>query len=80
MPYRKTDALTVPASAVFADDLDDDRHYVLLPGAARRDVKLGQKSGQRVEILQGLRGGDEVLQQKPDATAAKYADLGYLPR
>src|SRR5262249_35166798 len=28
--YRRADAVSVPAAAVFADDLDDDRHYVYL--------------------------------------------------
>jgi multidrug resistance efflux pump len=32
VPYLKADALTVPASAVFADEADEDRHHVYVRG------------------------------------------------
>lgn len=76
-PYRRDDALTLPASAVFTDELDEDRHYVYLVGPrlapTRRDVKIGPKTEQRVVILEGLHAGDEVLQQKPGDAAKKGA-------
>ena len=28
VPYRKKDAITVPVKSVFADELDDEKHYV----------------------------------------------------
>src|SRR5207248_8530036 len=31
-PYAKSDVVVVPAGAVFADELDDDKHYVYLAG------------------------------------------------
>jgi HlyD family secretion protein len=74
VPYQKADALTVPVAGVFTDELDEDRHYVYLAGpprATRRDVTLGPKVGTRVEIISGLRAGEQILQQKPADAAAK---------
>lgn len=67
-PYAKRDALTLPKSAVFHDEIDEDQRYVLVPGAlrpSRREVKLGHEAGDRVEILEGLADGDKVLKEKP---------------
>lgn len=69
--YQKEDAVTVPASAVFADDGDDEHAYVYLAGkdgkSEKRPVTIGKKSGARAEILQGLQAGDEILAEKPEA-------------
>lgn len=69
VPYLKKDALTVPEKAVFTDELDDQKHYVYLlmkdRPPRRRRVKVGQKSDDRVEILQGLSEGDQVLLERP---------------
>jgi multidrug efflux pump subunit AcrA (membrane-fusion protein) len=66
--YKKDDALTVPASAVFSDD-DGDTHYVYL---AKKDakpekttVKAGKTAGGKTEVLDGLKEGDEILTSKP---------------
>jgi multidrug efflux pump subunit AcrA (membrane-fusion protein) len=73
VPYRKTDALTVPASAVFEDDSAEEAHYVYLhvPGAKplKRLVKVGKTAGDRTEILDGLREGDMIRTSKPDQQA-----------
>jgi multidrug efflux pump subunit AcrA (membrane-fusion protein) len=65
---RKEHALTVPASAVFDDDAEDAR-YVYRPEKAgkpeKRAVKVGLTAGDRVEILDGLAEGDEILASKP---------------
>jgi HlyD family secretion protein len=66
---RKEAALTVPASAVFEDDADESR-YVYLPARGdgkprKRTVKVGLTAGDRVEILEGLDEGDEILASKP---------------
>ena len=65
---RKTHALTVPASAVFEDEIDESR-YVYRPGpmgkSAKHVVKVGIRSGDRIEIVEGLREGDEILASKP---------------
>src|SRR5262249_23027930 len=67
--YGRADAVSVPAAAVFADDLDDDRHYVYLvrkqEKPEKRAVVVGKKAGDRLEILQGLHEGDEILRDKP---------------
>jgi multidrug resistance efflux pump len=70
VPYHKADALTIPASAVFTEDEDEGKHYVYVAGKngqqEKRDVKPGKKSGTKVEILEGLKEGEEVLRTKPE--------------
>jgi len=70
VPYHKKEALTVPSSAVFTDDDDEDAHYVYVPTEAgkseKRTVKIGKKSEHKTEILEGLREGDEILTSKPE--------------
>jgi multidrug efflux pump subunit AcrA (membrane-fusion protein) len=65
---RKDRALTVPASAVFEDEAEDAK-YVYRPAKAgkpqKHAVKVGLTSGDRVEILDGLAEGDEILTSKP---------------
>ena len=62
---RKADALTVPASAVFEDEIDESR-YVHRPGkSGKQVVKVGIRSGDRLEIIEGLREGDEISASKP---------------
>jgi HlyD family secretion protein len=68
--YAKEDALTLPASAVSADEADEDQQVVYLPGKdkappAKKVVKVGKRSGDKVEIVEGLNEGDEVLKEKP---------------
>jgi multidrug efflux pump subunit AcrA (membrane-fusion protein) len=71
LPYVKPDALTVPAKAVFPDELDDDKHFVYLPAKdgkpEKRSVRLGKTAGDSVEVLSGLQEGDEILLEKPKA-------------
>lgn len=70
VPYEKPDAITVPATAVFTDEFDEQRRYVYipLPGGRheQRTVTIGRETEQTVEILEGLQVGDEILQKKPD--------------
>jgi HlyD family secretion protein len=65
---QKKTALTVPASAVF-EDAAEDIHYVYLvkmPGKhEKKTVMIGTTSGDRIEILDGLAEGDEILTSKP---------------
>lgn len=66
--YEKADALTLPAGSVFADEVDDEKHYVFKVTAGKAEkvaVKTGKKAGSKVEILEGLAAGDEVLKDKP---------------
>jgi HlyD family secretion protein len=65
--FKKT-ALTAPSSAVF-EDAAEDVHYVYRPTKAgkheKKTVKVGITSGDRIEILEGLAEGDEILASKP---------------
>ena len=62
--YDKADALVVPKKAVHDDEDDPDKHYVWLvdPDDAnakpeRRNVKLGKRKEDDVEIVKGLEEG-----------------------
>ncbi len=69
VPYLKKRALVVPASAVFTDKIDSEKKYVYLyeDGAKPRKqpVTVGKKSGDSLEILDGLDRGDEILLEEP---------------
>jgi HlyD family secretion protein len=69
IPYLKQRTLTVPASAVKTDELDDQRHYVYLVDKdgkqKKQPVTVGKKTEDQVEILDGLVAGDKVLKQAP---------------
>jgi HlyD family secretion protein len=70
--YQKSEALTVPSESVFTDENDEDVHYVFVQSKedkhAKTYVALGKKSSTKVEILQGLQEGDEVLLENPTKT------------
>lgn len=58
----RDDALSVPVSAL-AEDQGVFAVYVRLEPEVftRREVEIGQSDGMRVEILKGLKGGEEVV-------------------
>ncbi len=66
--YDKKDAITVPKAAVHDDEDDVNKKYVWLIAdpededakPERRDVTLGKRSGDDIEIVKGLKGGDVV--------------------
>lgn len=66
---RKDKALSVPASAVFREEGDDEERYVYRPVGSgkpeKRKVKVGLTYGDHLEILDGLAEGDEILAAKP---------------
>jgi len=68
-PYLKTEALTVPPKAVFAEPEDDQQRYVYVLDAEgkpeKRSVTVGKETGKQAEILKGLRAGDKILLEKP---------------
>lgn len=69
VPVLKPDALVAPASAVFEDDFEFGKRYVLVAGGEkpeRRDVKIGQRTDAKVEIVEGLKEGEKVLTKKPE--------------
>jgi multidrug efflux pump subunit AcrA (membrane-fusion protein) len=70
--YRKDDALTVPAGAVFKDETaDTPTHYVHLAKPdkdgkfPKRSIAIGKTAVDKTEVLGGLAEGDEVLTSKP---------------
>ena len=67
--YQKDDAITVPASAVFSEELDDEKHFVYVArkgeSPERRPVKVGKKTESKIEIAEGLAVGDQILLEKP---------------
>jgi RND family efflux transporter MFP subunit len=68
--YRKKDAITLPAEAVFPDELDDQKHHVYVLNKKgkhkKRHVKVGRKTAKQVEILKGLSEGQKVLLERPE--------------
>ena len=70
--YENAKALAVPAGAVFPDAADKAKRVVYVVGKdgkpAKRAVKVGRKSGNQVEILDGLKAGESVSLTKPAAT------------
>jgi multidrug efflux pump subunit AcrA (membrane-fusion protein) len=72
VPYRTNDALTVPSTAVFEDELQGTPAlYVYLAKAdkdasyPKRRVTTGKTANHRTEIRSGLAEGDEILTRKP---------------
>jgi multidrug resistance efflux pump len=65
--YDKKDALVVPKAAVHDDEDNEDQKYVWLVDPddeeakpKRRNVKLGKRKGDDVEIIKGLKKGDVI--------------------
>jgi RND family efflux transporter MFP subunit len=69
LSYVKKGALTVPVSAVFADELDEEKTHVYLlkqdGSHEKRPVRVGQRTDKAAEILEGLKPGDTVLLHEP---------------
>jgi multidrug efflux pump subunit AcrA (membrane-fusion protein) len=68
--YHKKDALVVPSGSVFTDEEDETKKYVWLPAEKggkpeKRTVKTGKTHNGKTEILDGLKEGDSILQNKP---------------
>jgi HlyD family secretion protein len=63
-------ALAIPAGAVFEDE--SGTHVFLVKGGKpeRRAVKVGLRTDAKVEIVEGLAEGDEVLLKKPEKAPA----------
>ena len=45
---------------------EDDERFVVFVGGKKRPVKVGKSKGDRVEILEGLRAGEEVREKAED--------------
>jgi HlyD family secretion protein len=68
--YVKKNALTLPPKAVGTDPLDDAKHYVMMltkdDQQKKRPVTVGKKTDDAIEMLKGLKEGDEVLAEFPN--------------
>jgi len=68
--YQKRDALTVPTSAIFSDELDEDQKFVYLATDdgkhEKRPITVGKHTAKATEILKGLEPGDTILLTKPE--------------
>lgn len=66
--YDQPNALCVPAASVFSDTGDDEQYVFVVKddGHARQIVKTGRSTGDRVEIVDGLTAGDDILVKKPE--------------
>ena len=73
--------LQVPSAAVF---VEQERSFCYLRNPAgrveRRTVKVGKMSNERIEILEGLVEGDEVLLVSPTDDPAAPADKNEAPQ
>jgi multidrug efflux pump subunit AcrA (membrane-fusion protein) len=65
--YRNDAAVVIPTSAIFRDE-GSDVSYVYLSGngkPARTEIEIGKVSGNKTEIVKGLKAGAEILASKP---------------
>jgi HlyD family secretion protein len=80
--YDKKDALTVPKAAIHDDEDDENKKYVWVVDPddeeakpERRNVTLGKRSGDDVEVVKGLKKGDVVsLEDESKKTDEKKAE------
>ncbi|HLA84239.1 MAG TPA: HlyD family efflux transporter periplasmic adaptor subunit [Thermoguttaceae bacterium] len=67
--YKTDKALTIPPTALGTDKDDDLKYFVHVVGkdgkSARRDVEVGERTAEAVEIVKGLSAGDKVLKVCP---------------
>jgi multidrug efflux pump subunit AcrA (membrane-fusion protein) len=68
VPYLNEDALWVPKGALFEGN-EPGSQFVNIHRNDRKHKKVkvetGRRSGDKVEILKGLRAGAEILLEKP---------------
>jgi multidrug efflux pump subunit AcrA (membrane-fusion protein) len=68
--YARKDALVAPAAAVHEDEEHEGAHVVWVKkadgGHERRAVKVGKRTEDKVEILDGVAEAEELLLQKPE--------------
>jgi multidrug efflux pump subunit AcrA (membrane-fusion protein) len=66
--YARDQVVVVPAVAVFAEELNEDQHYVYRYADGKpqkQTVDVGKRSAGKAEILKGLNAGEEILLAKP---------------
>ncbi len=69
IPYLKKRTLTIPASAMHTDELDDQKHYACRltddGKLEKQPVTIGKRTEAKVEIVDGLVAGDKVAKEFP---------------
>ena len=76
LTYDQADAIVVPQDAIHSDKENEEEEYewVVDPddasiGVQRKNVTTGQRSGQNIEIVAGLKVGDVIsLEDEQDDT------------
>lgn len=67
--YDKKKALVVPRNVIFEDEDEPGRYHVYVPveGAEpeKREVRIGKRTGDQVEIVEGVKAGEAILLEKP---------------
>jgi multidrug efflux pump subunit AcrA (membrane-fusion protein) len=81
---QRAEVLAVPRKAVFTDEFDDGRRYVLVfTGAGqepmKRTVTVGRSNDELTEITAGLSVGEEILLDKPSPAAPKQDQAAAKP-
>ncbi len=69
--YENPSALVIPIKLVQTDEDDKKKKYVMLVDPeqdkpVRRDVKLGREKEKLVEVLKGLKEGDEIVKEEKE--------------
>lgn len=69
LTYHVKNAILLPKDSVFSDD-DGETHYVFVAGdddkSTKTTVKTGKTSGDKIEILNGVKAGQKILKSKPE--------------
>ena len=67
--YERDDAITLPNSVIYSDESKAESKYVYIlnkkGNPIRKNIEVGKKSGDSVEIISGIRMGMKVLKNKP---------------
>ena len=67
--YERDDAITLPNSVIHSDESKAESKYVYIlnkkGNPIRKNIEVGKKSGDSVEIISGIRMGMKVLKNKP---------------
>ena len=67
--YHKLGAITLPDSVIHEEDHDSDKKYIYFLNkngkSIKRFIKIGEKTGDLVEIISGVKMNMKVLRNKP---------------
>ena len=67
--YENSEALTLPAKVVFQDQHSPETDYVYILNKEdkikKKIIEIGKKSGDILEVVDGISKRDRVLKEKP---------------